>query len=55
MAGVTANPVAGWVTQQARNRSFQLSERTTPIKFLIREKSSRRYNDQRGGRLSERA
>jgi len=33
IAGVTANPVTGWVTQQARNLSFDLAERTTPAKF----------------------
>jgi putative transposase len=35
VAGVTANPVASWVTQQARNLSFELSERAIPVKFLI--------------------
>ena len=29
--------VAGWVTQQARNHSFELSERTTRVMFLIRD------------------
>jgi hypothetical protein len=38
VAGVTANPVASWVTQQARNLSFELSERTIPVKFLIRDR-----------------
>ncbi|MGH9105330.1 MAG: hypothetical protein ACRDZX_05735 [Acidimicrobiales bacterium] len=28
VAGVTTNPVADWVTQKARNLSFELSERT---------------------------
>ncbi|MGH8994515.1 MAG: hypothetical protein ACRDYB_00500 [Acidimicrobiales bacterium] len=36
MAGVAADPDAGWVTQQTRNLCFELSERTTPVKFLIR-------------------
>ena len=41
LAGVTANPVAGWVTQQARNLSFELSERATPVKFLIRDRDGK--------------
>ena len=31
-------PVAGWVTQQARNLCYDLAERTTPAKFLIRDR-----------------
>ena len=41
VAGITANPVASWVTQQARNLSFELSERTTPVKFLIRDRDAK--------------
>jgi putative transposase len=41
VAGVTANAVAGWVTQQARNLSFELSERTTPVRFLIRDRDGK--------------
>jgi putative transposase len=41
LAGVTANPVAGWVTQQARNLCYDLAERTTPIKFLIRDRDTK--------------
>ncbi|MHB8329215.1 MAG: hypothetical protein ACYDD6_06285 [Acidimicrobiales bacterium] len=37
IAGVTANPVTGWVTQQARNLGFDLAERTKRAKFLIRD------------------
>jgi hypothetical protein len=41
IAGVTANPVCGWVTQQARNLCFDLTERTTPVKFLIRDRDTK--------------
>ncbi|MGH9110279.1 MAG: hypothetical protein ACRDY3_12595 [Acidimicrobiales bacterium] len=41
VAGVTANPVASWVTQQERNLSLKLRERTTPVKFLIRDRDGR--------------
>jgi transposase InsO family protein len=36
--GVTANPVAAWVSEQARNLRFEPSEPTTPVKFLIRDR-----------------
>ncbi len=41
IAGVTANPVCGWVTQEARNLCFALAERTTPAKFLIRDRDTK--------------
>jgi hypothetical protein len=41
IAGVRANPVCGWVTQQARNFCFDLTERTTPAKFLIRDRDTK--------------
>jgi transposase len=41
IAGVTADPVAGWVTQQARNLCYELTERTTPVKFLIRDRDTK--------------
>jgi hypothetical protein len=41
VVGVTANPVAAWVTQQARNLCVKLSERTTPVKFLIRDRDGK--------------
>jgi hypothetical protein len=33
IAGITANPVADWVTQQARNISMDLADQATTIKF----------------------
>jgi putative transposase len=41
IAGVTANPVAGWVTQQARDLCHELAERTAPVKFLIRDRDTK--------------
>jgi hypothetical protein len=41
IAGVTANPVAGWVIQQARNLCYELTEPTTPVKFLIRDRDTK--------------
>ena len=35
IAGVTAKPVADWVTQQARNLSMELADGANAIKFLI--------------------
>lgn len=43
IAEVTANPVSGWVTQQARNLCFDLAERTTPAKFLIRDRDTTKF------------
>jgi hypothetical protein len=40
-AGVTARPIGPWVTQQARNLSVVLSERATPVKFLIRDRDTK--------------
>jgi len=41
VAGITANPVAAGVTQQARNLCCDLSERATPVKFLIRDRDAK--------------
>jgi putative transposase len=37
IAGVTAKPVADWVTQQARNLSMDLADQANPVKFFIRD------------------
>jgi transposase InsO family protein len=41
LAGVTANPVVEWVTQQARNLSLLLSERSRAVKFLLRDRDTK--------------
>jgi len=35
LAGCTANPDGAWTAQQARQLTWSLSERPTPIRFLI--------------------
>ncbi len=41
LSGATRNPDAAWVTQQARNLCFDLDERATPVRFLIRDRDSK--------------
>jgi putative transposase len=41
MAGCTPNPSAPWVIQQARQVSWTLSERSEPMKFLIRDRDQK--------------
>jgi putative transposase len=41
IAGITANPVAAWVTQQARNRSTELADQAHAVKFLIRDRDAK--------------
>jgi len=41
IAGVAANPVADWVTQQARNLSMDLADQANAVKFLIRDRDTR--------------
>jgi putative transposase len=48
LAGVTANPDGGWVTQQARNLLLVLGERGRQVHFLVRDhdaKFSRSFDD----------
>jgi len=41
VAGVSANPDSAWVAQQARNISYDLADRDTCIRFLIRDRDSK--------------
>jgi transposase InsO family protein len=41
VAGVSANPDSAWVTQQARNLSYDLSDREAQVRFLIRDRDSK--------------
>jgi hypothetical protein len=41
LSGVTANPAGDWVTQQARNLSLVLSERSQAAKFPIRDRDTK--------------
>jgi hypothetical protein len=44
-AGCTANPDGGWVAQQARQLAGGLVDRSTPIRFLIRDRDSKFTRD----------
>jgi putative transposase len=41
VAGVSANPDSAWVTQQARNVSYDLADRDPRVRFLIRDRDSK--------------
>ena len=41
IAGITSNPVASLVTQQARNLSMDVADRANPVKFLIRDRDAK--------------
>jgi transposase InsO family protein len=48
LAGCTPNPTAPWVTQQARQLSWTLVERSEPVRFLIRDRDQKfteRFDD----------
>jgi putative transposase len=41
LAGVTANPNSGWVTQQARNLLVVLGERERRLRFVLRDRDAK--------------
>jgi putative transposase len=41
LAGVTANPKAAWVTQQARNQLLALEEQGRRVRFLVRDRDAK--------------
>ncbi len=44
LAGCTANPSGTWTAQQARQLAWSLSERLTPVSFLIHDRDSKFSN-----------
>lgn len=45
LAGCTANPSGAWVTQQARQVAWGFAARSTPVRFLIRDRDSKFTRD----------
>ncbi|MDA8265976.1 MAG: hypothetical protein M0T79_11665 [Actinomycetota bacterium] len=41
IAGITSDPVASWVTQQARNLSMDLADQANATTFLIRDRDTK--------------
>jgi len=41
LAGITAHPIGGWVTQQARNLLMGLGDQATTFKFVIRDRDTK--------------
>ena len=56
LAGVTANPNAAWVTQQARNLLLVLEEQGRRVRFLVRDRDAKfcgRFDDVFGSQGAE--
>jgi putative transposase len=45
LAGCTVNPSGTWITQQARQLTWRLAERSTPVRFLTRDRDSKFTRD----------
>jgi transposase InsO family protein len=41
LAGVTAHPVGGWVTQQARNMAITLEDQGRAVRYLVRDRDAK--------------
>jgi putative transposase len=41
LGGCTTNPSGAWVTHQARQLAWVLAERSTPVRFLIRDRDGK--------------
>jgi putative transposase len=41
LAGVTGNPNAAWVTQQARNLLLRLEDQGRRVRFLVRDRDAK--------------
>ena len=41
LAGVTANPIGAWVTQQARNLAITLEDQGRAVRFLVRDRDAK--------------
>jgi hypothetical protein len=41
LAGVSSHPTDEWVTQQARNLTMALGERTAQVKLLVRDRDAK--------------
>jgi hypothetical protein len=41
LAGVSAHPIGGWVTQQACNLSATLADDNQPLKFVVRDRDAK--------------
>jgi putative transposase len=41
VAGITANPDSAWVSQQARNLAFSFEDRSSRVRFLLRDRDAK--------------